>query len=148
MGLSETQVRDLYRRIGAECPADIAIATEKRQKYNAKVKILDGIAFASSGEARMYQVLKLREIAGAITNLRLQPWYTLLDGFTGSEGVKHRAIRYRADFAYTDADGMEVVADYKGKILPAFIDKAKLFRSRYPHLRLEIWSRESLKTLV
>ncbi len=92
----------------------------------------------------MYQLLKLRERAGAISNLELQPWFTLLDKFTDADGVKHRAIRYRADFRYTQ-DGVVVVSDFKGKALQSFIDKAKLFRARYSAIRFEVWTRETLK---
>ncbi len=106
-------------------------------KYKAVPTVLDGVRFDSKGEARHYAELRLRERAGEISGLLLQPRFTLQEKFTDTAGVKHRAIKYVADFQYVE-NGRVVVCDYKGIETPAFRIKAKLFRAKYPELELRI----------
>ena len=49
-------------------------------KYNNQKKTVDGITFDSILEARRYTVLKSRLEAGTISDLRLQPHYTIMEG--------------------------------------------------------------------
>ena len=79
-------------------------------KYHAIKTEVDGIKFDSKKEAKRYQELKLLEHSKAISNLRLQVPYTLIDK------SKHgRAIKYIADFVYYDNSlKNEIVEDTKG----------------------------------
>lgn len=77
---------------------------------------IDGIRFASQREGSRYRALKLLERAGEITGLELQPVFVLAPG----EKRKRPALRYVADFAYTDADGRRVILDVKGVQTPVF----------------------------
>lgn len=108
-----------------------------RHKYNAKKTQAAGRTFDSKAEADHYLLLALRQAAGEIGNLRLQPKFVLLDAFTDSSGNHQRAITYRADFAY-DEDGVTVVCDRKGVETEAFKIKRKLFLWRYPQYRFEV----------
>ena len=104
-------------------------------KYNAKRTTIDGITFASRKEADCYVEIKLLQHAGEIKDFSLQPEFELQAAFTDSNGVKHRAIKYRADFMLTYSDGREVVVDVKGVRTAVYALKKKLFLARYPHLR-------------
>ena len=96
-------------------------------KYKAKPVTIDGIRFASQAEARRYGALKLLERAGQITGLELQPVFVLAPGvLVPGEARKRPALRYVADFAYTDADGRRVVLDVKGVQTPVFRIKMHL----------------------
>ena len=61
------------------------------------------LEFDSQKEARRYDELVLLLTAGKIRELKLQPEYTLQEAYTTLEGVRVRAIRYRADFSYERA---------------------------------------------
>lgn len=58
------------------------------------------IHFDSRKEARRYDELMALQKAGAIQDLRLQVDFTLQEAYTGTQGCRVRAIRYRADFTY------------------------------------------------
>lgn len=58
------------------------------------------IRFDSRKEASRYDELMALLKAGAIQDLRLQRDFTLLEAYTGTQGFRVRAIRYRADFTY------------------------------------------------
>ena len=67
----------------------------RRNKYGAKVKIVDGHRFASQKEALRYGALKLLERAGEIRRLVLQPKFPF--------HLKDRTIfTYIADFEYEE----------------------------------------------
>lgn len=106
-------------------------------KYRAIPTTLDGIRFASKGEAKRYAHLRLRERAGEISVLTLQPSFVLQDKFTDAAGVKHRAIKYVGDFQYLE-NGRTVVEDFKGVETPAFKIKAKMFRAKFRDVELRV----------
>lgn len=112
----------------------------RHRKYNAIPTVLDGIRFASKGEAHHYAELRLRERAGEISNLTLQPSFVLQEKFTDASGVKHRAIKYVGDFKYLE-NGRTVVEDFKGVETPAFKIKSKLFRALYRDIELRVVKR-------
>ena len=91
----------------------------KAPKYKARPMTIDGIRFASQREGSRYRALKLLERAGEITGLELQPVFVLAPGvLVPGEKRKLPALRYVADFAYTDSDGRRVVL--KGVQTPVF----------------------------
>jgi hypothetical protein len=108
-------------------------------KYSNKKTTVDGIKFDSKREANRYQELKLLEKGGVISNLDLQPCFTLLEKFTDKMGKKHRAIKYKADFRYYDNEiEEEVVEDVKGMKTDVYKIKKKLLLSKYDINFLEI----------
>lgn len=106
-------------------------------KFNAVKTIVEGITFHSAGEARRYCDLRLMQRVGEISDLSLQPEFVLQEPFTDSSGVKHRAIKYRADFKYLEDDKW-VIEDFKGHITVEFNLKKKLFLKRYPEFKFRV----------
>ena len=91
----------------------------KRNKYGAQKTEVDGIRFDSKKEARRYEQLMLLLQSGRIRELKLQRDYTLQEAYTTTEGIRVRAIRFRADFSYEEQDEhgawVEIVEDVKSK---------------------------------
>ena len=102
---------------------------EKKSKYSSAKTDIDGIRFDSKKEAGFYAELKLREKAGEISDLRLQPRYLLQQAFK-HEGKQYREMEYVADFEYVE-DGITVVVDVKGFRTAVYMIKRKLFLYRY-----------------
>lgn len=69
-------------------------------------RTVGNIVFDSLAEAKRYQVLKLAEIAGRISNLTLQPKYALICNGT-------HVGTYYADFEYLNETGLLIVEDVK-----------------------------------
>lgn len=101
----------------------------KKSKYSSAKTDVDGITFDSKKEAEFYAELKLREKAGEITYLRLQPRYLLQEVFK-HEGKQYREIEYVADFEYIE-NGVTVVVDVKGFKTAVYMLKKKLFLYKY-----------------
>lgn len=91
----------------------------KRRKYGNKETLSDdGIKFGSKKEKKRYDDLLLMQRNGEIKDLELQPRFSLIDSvkFAGTDRAKP-AIRYFADFAYTDTKtGQRIIEDVKSKI--------------------------------
>lgn len=102
---------------------------EKKSKYSSAKTDVDGISFDSKKEAEFYAELKLREKAGEITHLRLQPRYLLQEAFK-HEGKQYREMEYIADFEYIE-NGETVVVDVKGFKTAVYMIKKKLFLYKY-----------------
>lgn len=86
----------------------------RRNKFSARKTEVDGIVFASKREATVYGELKLREMAGEIRNLTLQPKFPIVvDGAPvkiRSEGYPNgRAMVYRADFSFFEGERRRVL---------------------------------------
>lgn len=92
---------------------------------NAVRTEVDGIKFASKGEAARYIVLKNMQKEGKIRKLELQPKYD----FDGC------GITYRPDFRYqerkTGNKWQEIVEDFKGQATYPFKMKVKLMKYFY-----------------
>ena len=102
---------------------------EKKSKYSSAKTDVDGIRFDSKKEAEFYAELKLREKAGEISDLRLQPRYLLQEAFK-HDGKQYREIEYVADFEYIE-NGETVVIDVKGFKTAVYMLKKKLFLYKY-----------------
>lgn len=93
-------------------------------KYRARKTVVDGIQFDSAKEAKRYTKLRDMERAGEIQELRLQVPFEILPSFE-CDGVKHRGMKYIADFVYY-RNGVRVVEDVKGAKTPEYRMKKKL----------------------
>ena len=94
-------------------------------KYGNKRVEVDGHKFASKKEANRYYLLRWRQDAGEISDLKLQPRYPLV-----VEGIK--LGEYRADFSYIEVKGdLTIVEDVKGVQTPIFRWKSKHFNAQY-----------------
>lgn len=110
--------------------------TPKRSKYGSAKTEVDGIVFDSRKEARRYAELKIREKAGEITALRLQPEYELIPKYR-KNGHTIRKTTYRADFEYIEKEtGQLVVEDVKGFRTETYRLKKKLLEYLYPEITL------------
>ena len=76
--------------------------------------------YASKGEAKRAEELKLLEKAGQISDLKEQVRFVLIPKQDGLS-----ACSYIADFQYME-DGVQITEDYKGCITPVFEIKRKL----------------------
>ena len=103
-------------------------------KYHSRKTMVDGIVFDSAKEARRYRELRLLERAGVISDLQLQPVFTLSVAFT-KNGKRYRAIKYIADFQYTE-NGQTVIEDVKGVKTAVYRLKKTLFEAQYPDLTI------------
>ena len=103
----------------------------RRNKYNAKKTVVDGIEFDSIREAERYRELKLLERGKEIRNLVLQPRFLLQDKFVDKHGKTHRKIEYVADFLYIDKDDNAIVEDVKGMLTAVYKLKKKMFLKIY-----------------
>lgn len=90
-------------------------------KYGAIKTTVDGVTFDSKGECKGWFALRIREMAGEISDLKRQVVYKL-----EVNGVL--VCKYVADYEYIE-NGQLVTADYKGVITKDFALKAKLFRA-------------------
>jgi hypothetical protein len=85
---------------------NLQYAQARVPKYRNVKKMVDGILFDSTKEARRYVELVLLQKAGVITNLLVHPRFDLIA--SNGEIVGH----YTADFEYYDASG-RIVEDVK-----------------------------------
>jgi hypothetical protein len=93
------------RKKGRKTVVPSPAAPTKAGKYHNRPdeRVAEGgavLRFDSQKEARRYDELCLLLEAGEIRDLRLQAQFTLQEAYTTAQGVRVRAIRYVADFAY------------------------------------------------
>ncbi len=137
MNWTTAQATSALRRAGVTDPLPQACGEPRRAKYGAIPTVVDGIRFASKAEARAYRTLLILEAKRLISGLKLQPRYQIQAKLvTPYERI--RAVNYVGDFEFI-RDGQRVCVDVKGVETPAFKLKSKLFRARYPEIRLELW---------
>lgn len=110
----------------------------KYNKYGAIKTTIDGITFDSRKEANRYSELKLLERAKEISNLKLQPEFELVPSQYKDGKCVERAVKYKADFSYTDKNGSVVIEDTKGFKTPEYIIKRKLMLYVYGYEVREI----------
>lgn len=91
--------------------------------------MIDGRAFDSKKEARRYAELKLEQLSGLISGLRLQVSFKI-----SVNGIL--ICRYRADFSYVK-NGSRIVEDVKGFKTPEYKLKARLMLAIYGIVILE-----------
>ena len=117
-----------------------------RSKYGSRKQTVSGMTFDSRREARRFQELRLLELAGEISDLRLQVKYVLIPtqrapsfevykrgpnkGRRKPGEVLEKECAYIADFVYVK-DGETVVEDAKGYRTDVYIIKRKLMLERY-----------------
>ena len=111
-----------------------------RNKYGNKKTTVDTgnstIRFDSKKEAARFKVLQAMVYSEEIRDLKLQPHFTLQEGFKTLDGESVKAIVYVADFSYykrsSDADGWEfIVEDVKGQKTDVYKIKKKMMQDVY-----------------
>jgi len=119
-------------------PMAIIRLNDQRNKYRNQKTISDGIVFDSKKEAIRYAELKLLEKAKEISDLELQPRFTLLPSYK-RDGKTIRKIEYVADFRYREPDGTVVIEDVKSAITkknPVYMLKKKLLLHKFKDIVL------------
>jgi hypothetical protein len=101
----------------------------------ASARTMDGIVFASKAEMKRYQELRILERSGAIVGLVLQPPFILQKSFRHPRYGTQRAIKYVADFSYTETKtGQKVYEDCKGHTTEIYKLKKKILFALYPDI--------------
>lgn len=95
----------------------------KRPKYGNRRVEVSGVKFDSAKESRVYSELLLRQRAGEIAALELQPRFDII-----INGKK--CGFYKADFRYREA-GNVVILDVKGFKTPVYKLKKKIIEAMY-----------------
>lgn len=124
--VDEQWLKDYQARIGKEAAQVVGASQtaptqpEKRPKYgNQKVEI-GGKKFDSKHEAKVYEELRLRCLAGEFIGLGLQVTFYLPGG-----------VKYKADFVGIRPDGSLVVIDAKSEAT----QKDKVYRLKKKLMR-------------
>lgn len=104
-------------------------------KFGAKKTVVDGITFSSKKEANFYQLLKIKERAGEVIKIDLQPVFLLQPAFK-KKGKSYRKIEYVADFLVTYSDGRVEIIDCKGFKTDVYKIKQKMFEYVFPDLTI------------
>lgn len=98
-------------------------AKKEGRVKNVRKKVIDGITFDSTTEARRWQDLVLMQKAGQISGLRRQvPFEVWING--------KQICTWFADFVYLDG-GRKVVEDAKGHATDVFKLKRKMVEATY-----------------
>ena len=123
------RMRELYAR--QQLPG-AAAGPKKGTKYHSTPAERAGIRFDSQKEARRYDELLVMLRAGIITDLRLQPQFTLQESYITEAGERIRAVRYTADFSYKFG-GKLVVEDVKSAATRTkeYLRNRKFMRSKF-----------------
>ncbi|AYX83239.1 DUF1064 domain-containing protein [Staphylococcus sp. EG-SA-6] len=100
-------------------------------KYNAKKVEYKGVVFDSKVECDYYQYLESNMNGVNYDYIELQPRYELIPKFG-----KQRKTEYIADFALFKDDVLVEVIDVKGMPTEVAKLKAKMFRHKYPKVKL------------
>ena len=129
------RMRELYARQqmpGAAAPAIPRKGSQGKTKYGSRKDTRGELRFDSQKEARRYDELMTMLRAGIITDLRLQPQFTLQESYVTETGERIRAIRYTADFSYRFG-GKLVVEDVKSMATRTkeYLRNKKFMRAKY-----------------
>ena len=113
---------------------------QKRNKFNARKTVVDGIVFHSAAEANRYKILKILEKSGHIKELKLQVPYTFYCISEPSLDCK-KMFTYYADFVYVE-NGRTVIEDVKSKAtskIAVYRLKKKLIEAYYGVVITEVY---------
>ena len=92
----------------------------RRNKYNAKKVLYDGIKWDSQAELKRYIELKRLQAAHEIAGLEAHVPYDLCV-------LGKKVCRYIPDFRYTNKAGQTIIEDVKGMKTDVYKLKKKLF---------------------
>ena len=109
-----------------------AKGSHRAAKYHNERAERNGVKFDSRKQARRYDELMVMLRAGIISDLRLEPQFTLQESYMTETGERIRAVRYTADFSYKFG-GKLVVEDVKSKPTRTkeYLRNRKFMRSKF-----------------
>lgn len=109
----------------------------RKNKYKNEITYYKDIRFSSKKECYRYKQLRLKEKAGLIRDLELQPKFLLLDTIH-YRGKTYPKTYYKADFKYFDNEkGRYIVEDVKSPITAkdkVYRLKIKMLLEKYPDI--------------
>lgn len=110
-----------------------------RSKFHNIKTVVGGITFDSKAEAARYRELLLLASHGSISGLACHPQFELQAAFKDNQGKKQSAIKFTADFSYTES-GVSVVEDVKSRptATAAFRIRERLFRRKFPEIDFRV----------
>lgn len=111
----------------------------RKNKFNAVKITIDGVTYASKGEADWFQTLKIRERIGEITDLQRQVRFPLI-----VNGIP--VADYYADAVWFEPGKGRQVADFKGRTTAEASIKMKLFYACYG-ARVRVFTKAGEKKL-
>ena len=134
-GLHFESMADMPPRMREAYAKQVLTDTQAKQaaaKYHNAPAERAGIRFDSQKEARRYDELMVMLRTGIISDLRLQPQFTLQESYVTETGERIRAIRYTADFSYKFG-GKLVVEDVKSTATRTkeYLRNRKFMRSKF-----------------
>lgn len=101
-------------------------------KYRNTPTQIGAEKYRSAREARRHQALLLLQRAGHISDLKREVPFVLAPKVAiQGEDRARPALRYVADFLYTDENGQQVVEDAKGMSTPVYRVKKHLMATVY-----------------
>lgn len=103
---------------------------QKYNKYGNKRVTWNGRKFDSKAECNWAKKFEAMKKTGHIKEIEYQPRFELIP--------KPNKITYVADFRIIWANGEEEIIDIKGMETQVFKLKKKMFKHRYPHLKLTL----------
>jgi hypothetical protein len=116
----------------------------RRNKFNAKPTVYNGVRYASKAEAA--HAARLDLLKSAKGRERVVEWEAQWPfelwawgvGEVGRGGVSSIIAIYKADFRVRYADGHIEVHEVKGYETPLWKLKRKIFEANYPHITLKV----------
>jgi len=96
----------------ARAASPAAAAPAKPSKHRARKVTVDGVTWDSTGEHGRYVELCRMQAAGLIADLKHGVYFVLAPACDVGGKRKKPALRYKADFTYTEG-GVLVVEDFK-----------------------------------
>ena len=109
--------------------------TKKPHKYGAKTTLIDGIAFSSALEGAVYSILKIREKAGELSEIKLQTCVRLIEKCSE---CGREAMDFKVDFSATLPNGKTLFVEAKGVRTNSYIQREKAWKTKGPGV-LEVW---------
>lgn len=106
---------------------------KRKNKYNSKKVVVDGIKFDSQAEANYYCILKILLRKGEIDGFCRQARFIITEGKNGEKGTE-----YVTDFIIFYPDKTYRIVDVKGVKTDVFKLKIKSLREKYPKLTVEL----------
>jgi len=139
MRWTEEQYTEYLRKNNKLPGKGLILTPVKKQKYNNNRVRVDGILFDSQLEADYYNDLKLQLKMSTIKGFCRQPEFILQEGFGDI-----MPITYRPDFIVFFLDGTYEIVDTKGFETDEFKRTQKLFKAKFPKLRLTVEKNEKV----
>lgn len=106
---------------------------KQKMKYHSQsVTTESGVKFRSKAEEKRFYELKAMLDAGEISDLKLEPQFTLVEGYKKPDGTRVKRLHYTADFSYIK-DGKLIVEDVKSRVTKteAYGVRKTLMKDRY-----------------